>query len=108
MSVRTTYQITGMTCGHCASAVTGELTALPGVKDVEVDLAAGNVAVTSDAVRCRSTRCATPSTRRVTSWPASMPEQRRRPSAVAGRAGAAGGRRPATGAGLGSACSSAG
>ncbi|GAA1361957.1 MULTISPECIES: heavy-metal-associated domain-containing protein [Catellatospora] len=50
MSVRTTYQITGMTCGHCASAVTRELTALPGVKEVEIDLAAGNAAVVSDAV----------------------------------------------------------
>ncbi|GAB4046411.1 heavy-metal-associated domain-containing protein [Catellatospora paridis] len=50
MSVRTTYQITGMTCGHCASAVTRELTALPGVKEVVIDLAAGNAAVVSDAV----------------------------------------------------------
>ncbi|WP_155368890.1 heavy-metal-associated domain-containing protein [Catellatospora vulcania] len=50
MSVRTTYQITGMTCGHCVSAVTRELTALPGVKEVEVDLAAGNAAVVSDSV----------------------------------------------------------
>ncbi|WP_144122093.1 heavy-metal-associated domain-containing protein [Catellatospora sichuanensis] len=50
MSVRTTYQITGMTCGHCASAVTRELTALPGVKEVEIDLAAGNAAVVSDSV----------------------------------------------------------
>lgn len=50
MSVRTTYQITGMTCGHCASAVTRELAALPGVKEVEIDLAAGSAAVVSDAV----------------------------------------------------------
>ncbi|GAA2404599.1 metal-binding protein [Catellatospora methionotrophica] len=50
MSVRTTYQITGMTCGHCAGAVTRELTALPGVREVEIDLAAGNAAVVSDAV----------------------------------------------------------
>lgn len=50
MSVRTTYQITGMTCGHCVSAVTAELTALPGVKEVEIDLAAGNAVVTSDSV----------------------------------------------------------
>ncbi|GAA1400006.1 heavy-metal-associated domain-containing protein [Catellatospora coxensis] len=50
MSVRTTYQITGMTCGHCVSAVTAELTGLPGVKQVEIDLAAGRAVVTSDAV----------------------------------------------------------
>jgi copper chaperone CopZ len=50
MSVRTTYQITGMTCGHCVSAVTAELTGLPGVKAVEIDLAAGHAVVTSDSV----------------------------------------------------------
>jgi copper chaperone CopZ len=50
MSVKTTYQITGMTCGHCASAVTAELTKLPGVHDVQVDLGAGNAVVTSAAV----------------------------------------------------------
>jgi len=44
--------VTGMTCGHCAGAVTDELTALPGVTEVNVDLAAGGtstVTVTSDA-----------------------------------------------------------
>ena len=38
-----TYSVTGMTCGHCVSAVTSELTALPGVENVDVDLAAGGV-----------------------------------------------------------------
>jgi copper chaperone CopZ len=38
-----TYSVTGMTCGHCVSAVTSELTALPGVDAVDVDLAAGGV-----------------------------------------------------------------
>lgn len=37
----TTVQVTGMTCGHCVSAVTEELSALPGVTDVSVDLVAG-------------------------------------------------------------------
>jgi copper chaperone CopZ len=37
----TTLHITGMTCGHCVSAVTSELTALDGVQDVAVDLVAG-------------------------------------------------------------------
>ncbi|MEV4411138.1 heavy-metal-associated domain-containing protein [Catellatospora sp. NPDC049609] len=50
MSVRTTYQITGMTCGHCVNAVTAELSALPGVQEVQIDLAAGSALVTSDAV----------------------------------------------------------
>lgn len=33
-----TYQVEGMTCGHCVAAVKAELTALPGVQDVTVDL----------------------------------------------------------------------
>ena len=36
-----TYSVTGMTCGHCAGAVTSELKALDGVSDVNVDLVAG-------------------------------------------------------------------
>lgn len=44
-----TYTVTGMTCGHCVNAVRQELTALPGVTDVAVDLATGRVAVTSAA-----------------------------------------------------------
>jgi copper chaperone len=48
MSHATTYQITGMTCGHCESSVKAELTRLPGVRDVQVDLATGGVTVTSD------------------------------------------------------------
>ncbi|HEX6248150.1 MAG TPA: heavy-metal-associated domain-containing protein [Nocardioidaceae bacterium] len=45
-----TYSVTGMTCGHCAHAVTTELQALDGVSDVDVDLVAGGtstVTVTS-------------------------------------------------------------
>jgi copper chaperone CopZ len=49
MSVTTTYTVTGMTCGHCAQAVTGELTALTGVEDVQVDVSTGAVTVTSEA-----------------------------------------------------------
>ena len=37
----TTYQVTGMTCAHCAHAVTGELKSLDGVRDVRVDLNPG-------------------------------------------------------------------
>ncbi|WP_137121327.1 heavy-metal-associated domain-containing protein [Segeticoccus rhizosphaerae] len=46
-----TYAVTGMTCGHCASAVTGELQALEGVTDVQVELVpegASAVTVSSD------------------------------------------------------------
>jgi copper chaperone CopZ len=41
-----TYTVEGMTCGHCVSAVTGEVTKVPGVSDVAVDLAAKTVTVT--------------------------------------------------------------
>lgn len=42
-----TYLVSGMTCGHCATAVTSELIALAGVTDVHVDLVAnGTSAVT--------------------------------------------------------------
>ena len=33
-----TYTVTGMTCGHCVGAVTQELSGLPGVTDVTIDL----------------------------------------------------------------------
>ncbi|MET0468001.1 MAG: heavy-metal-associated domain-containing protein [Aeromicrobium sp.] len=36
-----TYRVTGMTCSHCVSAVTEELTALDDVTSVDVDLVAG-------------------------------------------------------------------
>ena len=44
-----TYTVTGMTCAHCVSAVTEEVTAVPGVTGVDVDLASGRLTVTSDA-----------------------------------------------------------
>ena len=37
----TTYQVTGMTCGHCARAVTDELESLDGVAAVAVRLVPG-------------------------------------------------------------------
>ena len=49
MAVTNTYTVTGMTCSHCVQAVTTELSALPGVEDVQVDLATGGVTVTSAA-----------------------------------------------------------
>jgi len=44
----TTYQVKGMTCDHCKSAVTQELSKLDGVTEVEVDLASGQVTVASE------------------------------------------------------------
>ena len=49
MAVTSTYTVSGMTCEHCVAAVTGELSTLPGVADVKVDLGSGEVIVTSDA-----------------------------------------------------------
>ena len=48
----TTYSVAGMTCGHCVNAVTEELMAIPGVREVRVDLKAdanSSVHVDSDA-----------------------------------------------------------
>lgn len=45
----TDYTVKGMTCGHCVSAVTEEIGRLSGVTDVQVDLTAGVVTVTSTA-----------------------------------------------------------
>ncbi|NMO54921.1 heavy-metal-associated domain-containing protein [Actinoplanes sp. TBRC 11911] len=47
MAVTSTYTVTGMTCSHCVQAVSGEISTLPGVADVRVDLASGAVTVTS-------------------------------------------------------------
>jgi copper chaperone len=43
-----TYTVTGMTCGHCERAVNEEVNRIPGVLDVDVDLATGQVQVTSE------------------------------------------------------------
>ncbi|MCA1836702.1 MAG: heavy-metal-associated domain-containing protein [Actinobacteria bacterium] len=45
---QSTYTVAGMTCSHCASSVTEEVSRLDGVRDVAVDVAAGKVTVTSD------------------------------------------------------------
>jgi copper chaperone len=44
-----TYTVVGMTCGHCVSAVTDEVSQLPGVTAVDVDLASGGLTVISEA-----------------------------------------------------------
>ncbi len=48
-------KVSGMTCGHCASAVTKAVKAVPGADDVNVDLESGSVTVMGnpdpDAVR---------------------------------------------------------
>ena len=47
--MHTTLNVSGMTCGHCVSAVTMELSLLPSVTEVEVNLESGQVTITSDA-----------------------------------------------------------
>ncbi|MFV0308667.1 MAG: heavy-metal-associated domain-containing protein [Desertimonas sp.] len=42
------FVVTGMTCGHCVAAVNEELTKLPGVTDVDVQLDGGAVTIRSD------------------------------------------------------------
>jgi len=44
-----TFPVTGMTCGHCVSAVTSELKDLPGVTDVDVELVAGGASTVTVA-----------------------------------------------------------
>jgi copper chaperone CopZ len=46
----TTYTVSGMTCGHCVSAVSSEVGKLAGVTDVQVDLTTGAVTVTSEVL----------------------------------------------------------
>ena len=44
-----TYTVTGMTCAHYVGSVTSEVSQIPGVTDVRVDLPSGQVTVTSEA-----------------------------------------------------------
>ena len=49
MSQTSTYTVTGMTCGHCATSVTEEISELAGVEHVDVVVETGAVTVTSAA-----------------------------------------------------------
>jgi len=46
-SHQSSYTVTGMTCGHCVASVTEEVHEIPGVTEVDVDLATGALTVTS-------------------------------------------------------------
>ncbi|MBC7269332.1 MULTISPECIES: heavy-metal-associated domain-containing protein [Streptomyces] len=48
-SVTTVYKVSGMSCGHCEGAVSGELAKLPGVGSVQAVAASGEVTVVSAA-----------------------------------------------------------
>lgn len=43
------YTVTGMTCGHCVSAVREEVRKIAGVETVDVDLASGRLTIESGA-----------------------------------------------------------
>ena len=47
MSVES-FNVVGMTCGHCVAAVSSEVSRIDGVTKVEVDLTSGVVTVESD------------------------------------------------------------
>ena len=42
------FTVSGMTCQHCVASVTEEVTELPGVDGVDVDLATGRLQVVGD------------------------------------------------------------
>jgi len=45
-----TYAVAGMTCEHCVLSVREEVSEVPGVRDVEVDLVSGRLTVRGDDV----------------------------------------------------------
>ncbi|MCC3775338.1 heavy-metal-associated domain-containing protein [Streptomyces sp. UNOB3_S3] len=47
MSTTTVYKVSGMTCGHCESAVRKEVSAIAGVTSVEAAAATGLVTITT-------------------------------------------------------------
>jgi copper chaperone len=42
--------VTGMTCEHCEKAVGAEISAIPGVSRVDVDVASGEVRILAESV----------------------------------------------------------
>jgi len=49
MATKSVYTVHGMSCGHCASSVTEQVTALGGVQKVDIDVESGQVVVFSQA-----------------------------------------------------------
>jgi len=43
-----TYNVTGMSCGHCEVAIRSEVSRLPGVTSIDVTAQTGHLAVTAD------------------------------------------------------------
>ena len=53
-----TYTVTGMTCAHCVASVREEVSELPGVEAVEVELERGRLAVTGVSLDDEAVRAA--------------------------------------------------
>ena len=49
-STTRTFTVTGMTCGHCVASVTEEVSEIPGVTAVDVDLETGRTTVSGDDI----------------------------------------------------------
>lgn len=59
MSVSAVYKVSGMSCGHCEGAVSGEISELPGVSSVKAVASTGEVTVVSaEALREEDVRAA--------------------------------------------------
>lgn len=47
MSTTQTYAVSGMTCGHCESAIRAELSQVSGIEEVDVSASTGRLVVTA-------------------------------------------------------------
>ena len=52
------YTVTGMTCSHCVMSVREEVSEVPGVTSVDVDLASGRMTVSGDDVSDEAVKAA--------------------------------------------------
>jgi copper chaperone len=52
------YTVHGMTCSHCVLSVREEISDVPGVSVVDVDLAAGRMTVTGQGISDEAVRAA--------------------------------------------------
>jgi copper chaperone CopZ len=58
MSDAVTYSVPGLSCGHCVTAVTEEVSAVPGVEAVDVDLETKLVVVRGEGLDDAAIRAA--------------------------------------------------
>jgi copper chaperone len=56
--IELTYSVPGVSCEHCKTAITNEVSAVDGVQAVEVDLDAKQVAVRGDDLNDQAVRAA--------------------------------------------------